>query len=84
MELIDLAIAFDRIITAHANDDSVTPLMRETIMDISMWAHDSVNEILDLPDKQQPEAIAEWRESMRGQLEALGIDPDMLNTSVVD
>jgi hypothetical protein len=84
MDLIDIAKEFDRIIIAYANDDSVTPLMRETIRDISLWSHDSVQEILELPDDRQPEAIAQWRESMRGQLEALGMDPDVLNTMNVD
>jgi len=84
MDLIDLARAFDRILIANANGDSVTPLMRETITDISLWAHDSVQEILDLPDDRQPEAIARWRESMRSQLEALGMDPDALNTTIAD
>ena len=84
MELIDLARDLDRILIARANEDSVTPLMRETLIDISLWAHDSVDEILDLPDAQQPEAVAQWRESIRGHLEALGVDTDALKKAIVD
>lgn len=84
MDLVDLASDFDRIIFAHTDDDSATPLMRETISDLSLWAHDSVDEILDLPDEQWPEAVAELREALRGKLEALGLNPDTLNTSAID
>ncbi len=75
VDLITLAQQFDRLIAERLQDGSATPLQQQTLRDFSIWSHDSVAEILRLPEEQRAEKALELQSDMRRALIELNIDP---------